>query len=196
MKAVCVYCGSSDGRLPEYGQAGAALGRELAARRLTLVYGGGNVGIMRRVADAALEAGGRVIGVIPEHLVGWERAHRDVTELHVVKSMHERKALMVALSDAFIAMPGGFGTLDELFEALTWGQLRLHRKPCAMLNVAGYFDSLVAMLARARQDGFLYDEGAEPIVDTDAARVIERLAGAAIRASAGASLSTSAVPSQ
>lgn len=195
MKALCVFCGSSDGRRPDYGEAGAALGRELATRHLTLVYGGSNVGIMRKMADAALDAGGRVVGVIPEHLVGWERAHRRISELHIVKSMHERKALMAELSDAFLAMPGGYGTLDELFEALTWGQLGLHRKPCAVLNVAGYFDSLVTMFARARQDGFLYDEGAEPIVETDPARVIDRLIEAAVRLSAASSLSTSTAPS-
>jgi uncharacterized protein (TIGR00730 family) len=174
--SICVFCGSSDGARREYGEAAALLGRAIAGRRLTLVYGGSNIGTMRRLADAALAAGGRVIGVIPEQLVNWERAHRGLTELHVVSSMHERKALMVKLSDAFIAMPGGFGTFDEFFEVLTWSQLGIHDKPCALLNVAGYYDSLVAMFQRAREDGFLYGTGAEPLVDTDPARVVERLA--------------------
>jgi uncharacterized protein (TIGR00730 family) len=185
MTAVCVFCGSSDGTRAEYGEAAAALGRTIAARGLTLVYGGSNVGLMRRLADAALAAGGRVIGVIPEQLVGWERAHRGLTELHVVSSMHERKALMVSLADAFIAMPGGFGTLDEFFEVLTWGQLGIHGKPCALLNVEGYFDSLVALFARARADGFLYGPGAEPVVDTDAAQLLGRLEDAARAAAPG-----------
>jgi uncharacterized protein (TIGR00730 family) len=174
-----VFCGSSDGKRRDYGDAAAALGGAIAARGLTLVYGGSNIGMMRRLADAALAEGGRVIGVIPEQLVSWERAHRGLTELHVVSSMHERKALMVELSDAFIAMPGGFGTLDEFFEVLTWAQLGLHHKPVALLNVAGYFDSLIAMFGRARQDGFLYGDGAEPLIDCDAGRLVERLAGMA-----------------
>ncbi len=175
MTSVCVFCGSSDGVRHEYGDTAEALGRAVAERCFTLVYGGSNVGTMRRLADGALRAGGRVVGVIPEQLVGWERAHRGLTELHVVSSMHERKALMVSLSDAFIAMPGGFGTLDEFLEVLTWAQLGIHRKPCALLNVAGYFDSLVAMFARARHDGFLYGPQSEPLVDTEPVRLVERL---------------------
>jgi uncharacterized protein (TIGR00730 family) len=183
--SVCVFCGSSDGARSEYGEAAAALGRAVAGRGLTLVYGGSNIGMMRRLADAALSAGGRVVGVIPEQLVGWERAHRGLSDLHVVSSMHERKALMVSLSDAFIAMPGGFGTLDEFFEVLTWAQLGLHHKPCALLNVVGYFDSLVAMFARARLDGFLYGPGAEPLIEHDPERLVERLAAASGGAVAG-----------
>jgi uncharacterized protein (TIGR00730 family) len=187
VKSVCVFCGSSDGARAEYGEAAAALGRAVAGRGLTLVYGGSNIGMMRRLADAALSVSGRVVGVIPEQLVGWERAHRGLSELHVVSSMHERKALMVSLSDAFIAMPGGFGTLDEFFEVLTWAQLGLHRKPCALLNVAGYFDSLVAMFARARQDGFLYGQESEPLIGSNPVTLLDRLA----TAEAGSTLSTS-----
>jgi uncharacterized protein (TIGR00730 family) len=176
--SICVFCGSSEGGRAEYGDAAAALGRTVAGRGLTLVYGGSNIGMMRRLADAALAAGGRVVGVIPEQLVGWERAHRGLSELRVVSSMHERKALMVSLADAFIAMPGGFGTLDEFFEVLTWAQLGLHHKPCALLNVAGYFDSLLAMFARARQDGFLYGQDAGPMIDSDPERLVDRLTAA------------------
>ena len=179
MTSICVFCGSSDGARAEYGDAADALGRAIVGRGHALVYGGSNIGMMRRLADAALAAGGRVTGVIPEQLVAWERAHRGLTELHVVSSMHERKAMMVSLSDAFVAMPGGFGTLDEFFEVLTWAQLGIHQKPCALLNVAGYFDHLVAMFARARQDGFLYGPEAEPLIDDDPVRLIERLAACA-----------------
>ncbi len=186
MTSVCVFCGSSDGARVEYADAAEALGRTIAQRGLTLVYGGSNIGLMRRMADAALSAGGRVVGVIPEQLVGWERAHRGLSELHVVSSMHERKALMVSLSDAFIAMPGGFGTLDEFFEVLTWSQLGIHQKPVALLNVAGYFDSLLAMFERAREDGFLYGAEAEPLVDTDAARLVNRLTVRAALSTSGA----------
>ena len=186
MTSICVFCGSSAGRTA-YTDAARSIGRALARRGLTLVYGGSNVGVMRHLADAALEAGGRVVGVIPEHLVGWERAHRGLTELHVVGSMHERKALMIRLSDAFVALPGGFGTLDELFEVLTWAQLGLHHKPCALLNVEGYFDSLLGLIERARQDGFLYGGAAMPLVDDTPERLLERLVEAA---TAAATLST------
>jgi uncharacterized protein (TIGR00730 family) len=175
VRSVCVFCGSSDGTRPDYGGAADALGRAVAVRGLTLVYGGSNIGTMRRLADAALAAGGRVVGVIPEQLVGRERAHRGLTELHVVSSMHERKAMMASLADAFIAMPGGFGTLDEFFEVLTWGQLGLHEKPCALLNVAGYYDDLVAMFAKARKEGFLYGPDSEPLIDCDPSRLLDRL---------------------
>jgi uncharacterized protein (TIGR00730 family) len=176
--SVCVFCGSSDGSRPVYAAAARALGRILAERGLTLVYGGSNVGMMRELADAALRAGGRVIGVIPEQLVGRERAHRGVTELRIVGSMHERKALMVELSEAFIALPGGVGTLDELFEVLTWAQLGLHRTPCALLDVEGYFDDLVRLIERARRDGFLYGTAAIPLLDGDPARLLDRIVDA------------------
>jgi uncharacterized protein (TIGR00730 family) len=186
LTSICVFCGSSDGGHPAYGEAAGAIGRAIAAHGLTLVYGGSNIGLMRRLADAALEAGSRVVGVIPEQLVGLERAHRGLTELHVVASMHERKALMVRLSDAFIALPGGFGTLDEFFEVLTWAQLELHQKPCALLNTDGYFDSLLALFDRARHDGFLYGAGAAVLVDSEPERLVNRV----VLARAAPSLST------
>jgi hypothetical protein len=175
VRSVCVFCGSSDGARPAYAAAAGALGRVIAERGFTLVYGGSNVGMMRELADAALGAGGRVIGVIPEQLVAWERAHRGVTDLRIVGSMHERKALMVELSDAFIALPGGVGTLDELFEVLTWAQLGLHHKPCALLDVEGYFDDLVRLIDRARRDGFLYGSAAIPLLDDDPACLLDRV---------------------
>lgn len=192
MTSVCVFCGSSDGARPAYGAAARNLGRVVAGRGLTLVYGGSNVGMMRELADAALGAGGHVIGVIPEHLVGWERAHRGVTDLRVVGSMHERKALMIELSDAFIAMPGGVGTLDELFEVLTWAQLGLHRKPCALLDVEGYFGDLVRLIERAREDGFLYGTAAIPMLDDDPARLLDRI----VEAEKAAALSTTGADPQ
>jgi len=156
MKAVCVYCGSNAGGRPAYAERAAALGARIADEGLVLVYGGGNVGLMGIAADAALAAGGEVIGVIPEQLVGWEVAHRGVTRLEVVANMHERKARMFDLSDAFIAMPGGFGTLDEMFEMLTWRQLGLGDKPCAFLDVEGFYVPLLAMLDRMVEERFLH----------------------------------------
>ena len=158
MKSVCVSCGSSIGVRPVYAQHAATLGTRLASEGLGLVYGGGNVGLMAVVADAALAAGGEVIGVIPEQLVGWEVAHQGLTRLEIVATMHERKARMFDLSDAFVALPGGFGTLDEMFEMLTWRQLGLGDKPCAFLDVDGYFAPLMAMLDRMLQEGFLREE--------------------------------------
>jgi uncharacterized protein (TIGR00730 family) len=156
MKAVCVYCGSNAGSRPAYAARAAALGTRLAHEGLAVVYGGGNVGLMGIVADAALAAGGEVIGVIPEQLVGWEVAHRGLTRLEVVANMHERKARMFDLSDAFVALPGGFGTLDEMFEMLTWRQLGLGDKPCAFLDVDGFYTPLVAMLDRMVEERFLH----------------------------------------
>jgi uncharacterized protein (TIGR00730 family) len=181
VRAVAVFCGSSDGNRHEHASAAAALGRCVASSGLTLVYGGGNVGLMRVLADAALEAGGRVVGVIPEHLVSWERAHRAVTELHIVSSMHERKALMASKSDAFVAMPGGFGTFEEFFEALTWSQLGIHGKPCGLLNVCGYYDHLIAMFDRAVQDGFVAGTSL-PVIDNDPQRLLDSLRLATARA--------------
>ena len=158
LRAVCVYCGSSTGRNPLYAGRAALLGERLAREGLALVYGGGNVGLMGIAADAALAAGGEVIGVIPEQLVGWEVAHRGLTRLEVVATMHERKARMFDLSDAFVALPGGFGTLDEMFEMLTWRQLGLGDKPCAFLDVDGYYAPLMAMLGRMLAEGFLREE--------------------------------------
>ncbi|HET8817960.1 MAG TPA: TIGR00730 family Rossman fold protein [Xanthomonadaceae bacterium] len=156
MKSVCVYCGSNAGSRPVYAARAAELGARLARDGLAVVYGGGNVGLMGVVADAALAAGGEVIGVIPEQLVGWEVAHRGVSRLDVVANMHERKARMFDLSDAFVALPGGFGTLDEMFEMLTWRQLGLGDKPCAFLDVDGFYAPLVSMMDRMVAEGFLH----------------------------------------
>ena len=175
MRSLCVFCGSSDGGRPAYRSAAAALGAHLASRAIDLVYGGSDIGLMRAVADAALAGGGRVVGVIPGSLVDREIAHRGLTELHVVDSMHERKALMADRSDAFVALPGGYGTLDELCEALTWGQLGLHTKPCGLLNVEGFFDGLLALFERARSDGFLHSPADSLLVDDDPIRLVARL---------------------
>ena len=158
LEAVTVFCGSSAGRDPAYAGAAERLGRALAASGRTLVYGGGHVGLMGRLADAALAAGGHVIGVIPDALMAREVGHRGLPDLRVVASMHERKALMADLGDAFVALPGGFGTLDELFEAVTWAQLGLHAKPIGLLNVAGYFDFLLRFADRSSADGFVRPE--------------------------------------
>jgi uncharacterized protein (TIGR00730 family) len=155
MKRLCVFCGSSPGRNPTYLAAAAQLGTLLAERRMGLVYGGAGIGLMGAVADAARSAGGEVIGVIPRALVDLEVAHAGLSDLRVVASMHERKALMAELSDAFIALPGGIGTLEELFEVWTWGQLGSHRKPCALLNVAGFYDRLLGFLDFVVQEAFL-----------------------------------------
>ena len=152
---VCVYCGSSNAVHPEYLQAANDFGAFLAKRDIGVVYGGGAVGLMNAVAEGALQAGGRVIGVIPEKLMDLELGRADLTALHVVPGMHERKKLMAELSDAFVAMPGGYGTMEELFEVTTWTQLNYHRKPVGLLNVRGYFDHLVAFLDRAAADGFI-----------------------------------------
>ncbi|MBV6415514.1 MAG: Cytokinin riboside 5'-monophosphate phosphoribohydrolase [Steroidobacteraceae bacterium] len=158
IRSVCVYCGSRKGASPDFAAAAAALGTALAQEGLTLVYGGGSVGLMGVLADAAIAAGGRVVGVIPRILMERELAHRGLAELVVTESMQERKAKMAELSDAFIALPGGIGTLDELFEMWTWAQLGLHEKPCAMVNTAGYYDPLVAFLDGAVRAGFLRPE--------------------------------------
>lgn len=155
LETICVYCGSSHGRDEVYTEHARNLGRLMAERSITLVYGGSNVGLMTTLADAAMAAGGKVIGVMPKALVELERAHRGLTELHVVSSMHERKALMVELSDAFIALPGGAGTMDELFEVWTWGQLGFHGKPCGLLNIASYYRHLVAFLDHTVAEGFV-----------------------------------------
>jgi uncharacterized protein (TIGR00730 family) len=158
MKRICVFCGSSAGKLAEYRAAAEELGLLLAQRNIGVVYGGGNVGLMGVLADAVLSAKGEVIGVIPEHLMMREIGHRGLTKLHVVHSMHERKALMADLSDAFIALPGGFGTLEEFCEVLTWAQLGLHAKPCGILNVLHYYTPLLAMFDHAVQEQFLKPE--------------------------------------
>ncbi len=158
MRRIAIYCGSSRGDTPEIQTAAAAMAQHLVSQGLGIVYGGGNVGIMGIVADAALAAGGEVVGVIPESLLAKELGHRGCTELHVTRSMHERKQMMVDLSDGFIALPGGFGTLDELFETLTWLQLGFHQKPVGLLNVTGFFDPLLSFLDRMCRSGFLKKE--------------------------------------
>jgi uncharacterized protein (TIGR00730 family) len=158
MKRICVFCGSSSGSRHEHRAATEELGTELARRNIGLVYGGGNVGLMGVLADAVLKAGGEAQGVIPEHLMAREIGHNGLTKLHIVHSMHERKALMADLSDAFIALPGGFGTLEEFCEIVTWAQLGLHAKPCGILNVLGYYSPLLAMLDHAVEERFLKPE--------------------------------------
>ncbi|KZM49257.1 TIGR00730 family Rossman fold protein [Labrenzia sp. OB1] len=154
MKSLCVFCGSSHGASEAYGQAAAATGRVIAERGYRLVYGGAKVGLMGTVADATLAAGGEVIGVLPEALQEKEIGHQGLSELHLVGSMHERKALMADLSDGFIALPGGVGTLEEIFEVWTWGQLGYHQKPCGFLNIEGYYDHLIAFLDHQTREGF------------------------------------------
>lgn len=158
MKRICVFCGSSSGGRPEYRSAARELAAELVRRGIGLVYGGGKLGLMGALADGVLSAGGEVLGVIPEHLAAWEVGHDGLTELHVVHSMHERKKLMADLSDAFVALPGGFGTLEEFCEALTWTQLGLHAKPCGILNVMDYYSPLLTMFDRFVDEKFLNPE--------------------------------------
>lgn len=155
MRRICVFCGASTGRLAAYADAARSLGAAAAARGLGVVYGGGRVGLMGALADGALAAGGEVIGVIPQALVDRELAHSGLSELHVVESLHERKAMMAELADAFAALPGGFGTLDELLEQLTWSQLGLHAKPVGLLDVAGYWRPLIALARHATDEGFV-----------------------------------------
>jgi hypothetical protein len=176
MKSVCVFCGGNPGRNPAYLSAARALGAALADSGLALVYGGATVGLMGAVADAALAHGGEVFGVIPESIAAREIAHLGITNLEVVGSMHERKAKMAARADAFIALPGGFGTLDELFEILTWAQLGLHRKPVAVLNIAGYFDGLLTFLDHAADEQLLRAEyRAMLLVESDPALLLARM---------------------
>lgn len=163
MHSVCVYCGSKVGRHPEHRRAAQHLGELLAARGLQLVYGGGQVGLMGVIADAVLAAGGTVIGVIPDKLATKELLHPGVQEMHVVRTMHERKAKMTQLADAFIAMPGGYGTFDELFEAITWAQLGYHNKPIGLLNTAGYFDPLLQLVGHAIDEDFISPRHADLI---------------------------------
>jgi uncharacterized protein (TIGR00730 family) len=177
VERIVVFCGSSPGRLPEYTERGAELGRLLAERRIGVVYGGASVGMMGAVADAALQSGGEVIGVIPRRLLEAEIAHAGLSELRVVESMHERKAMMAELSDAVIALPGGSGTLDELFEVFTWSQLGLHRKPIGLLQIADYWEQLLAMLDHMVAERFLRSEHRDTLlVDRDPATLIDRLA--------------------
>jgi len=164
MKRVCVFCGSNDGARPKYAAAAKELGTALAESSVGLVYGGTNVGLMCRVADAALDSGGEVIGVIPEVIAEKRIVHNGLSELRLVASMDERKALMEKLSDAFIALPGGLGTMDEIFEMITWAQLGFHRKPCGLLNVRGYYDKMMAFLDHAVTEGFIKRVHLAPLI--------------------------------
>jgi hypothetical protein len=183
MKRICVFCGSNAGNNPVYRTAAEKLGRLLAARGIELVYGAGNIGLMGAVADACLEAGGTVIGVIPEALMGKEVAgravdHRALTRIEVVDSMHTRKARMAELSDGFIALPGGFGTFEEFCEILTWGQLGFHVKPMGLLNVNGFYDPLLALFDKAVEEGFLRAQNrAMALADTDIEKLLAAMTG-------------------
>ena len=173
---LCVFAGSSSGVRPSYRHAAAGLGQEMARRGIDLVYGGARVGLMGELANTLLAAGREVIGVIPEALVAKEVAHHGLTDLRVVASMHERKAMMASLADGFIALPGGWGTLEELFEVLTWGQLGLHGKPCGLLNVDGYFDPLLTFLQRSVSEGFVRPEcGSMMAIAKAPAELLDRL---------------------
>lgn len=175
MKRVCVFCGSSPGARPDYMHAAQALGEALLARGLGLVYGGGDVGLMGGIARTVFEAGGEVIGVIPKVLAEKEVAYTKLSDLRVVASMHERKALMAELSDAFIALPGGLGTLEEFFEILTWTQLGIHEKPCGLLNVCGYFDDILHFVNKAVDENFINPKHASLLlVDDDPESLIEQ----------------------
>lgn len=167
IERACVFCGSSSGSRASYARHAQELGRALAERQFTLIYGGGRVGLMGTIADAALARGGKVIGVIPRALSEREVAHEHLSELHVVHSMHERKARMADLAQAFIGLPGGFGTLEEFCEVLTWAQLRLHSKPCLLLNVDGYYDPLLAFLDHAVREGFVHPEHRQLVSEFD-----------------------------
>jgi uncharacterized protein (TIGR00730 family) len=177
LRRICVFCGASDGRDPRYADVARLVGAELANRGIELVYGGGRRGLMGAVADGALAAGGQVIGVIPAALVDRELAHRGVTELRIVDTLHERKAVMAELSDAFLALPGGLGTLEELAEVLSWAQLALHAKPIGALDVGGYFAALGAFLDHATAEGFIAErQRALLIVDDDLDRLLDHFA--------------------
>ena len=168
INSICVYCGSSPGRIEAYGSAGCALAKSLVSRNIRLVYGGAGIGIMGMVADQVLKLGGQAIGVIPKALAHKEVAHKNLTELHVTQSMHERKMLMAELSDGFIALPGGIGTLEELLEIWTWAQLGFHNKPCGLLNIEGYYDSLIGFLDHVLAEQFVKkDHHAMLIVETN-----------------------------
>ncbi len=175
IESICVFCGSSPGSRPEYAQAARQLGLDLVRQGIRLVYGGGRVGLMGQIARAVLDAGGQVTGVIPRQLAERELAMSEVSDLRIVGSMHERKALMAELADGFIALPGGLGTVEELFEALTWAQLGMHHKPCGLLDVGGYFGRLTSFVAHAVEEQFVDPEHQEMLlVDSDAERLLER----------------------
>jgi uncharacterized protein (TIGR00730 family) len=174
---ICIFCGSSTGTRSTYADAARSIGQVLLHRRIGLVYGGGNVGLMGIVADTVMQGGGEVIGVIPEALVTRELAHADISQLIIVHSMHERKAKMAELSDAFIAMPGGYGTFEEFCEIITWAQLGLHRKACGLLNVDGYYDPLLTLFDRAVTEGFLRPANRRLVIEeSDPDRLLQLLA--------------------
>ena len=178
MKAIAVYCGANPGALPVYAEAARAMALALVSRNIELVYGGGHVGLMGTIADEVLRLGGQATGVIPQRLVDRELAHTGLTRLFVVDTMHERKAMMAKLSDGFVAMPGGMGTLEELFEMLTWSQLGLHAKPIGILNVAGFYDQLVGFIGHARKEAFIREEHAHlMMVEANPDALLERLLG-------------------
>jgi len=177
LNSLCIYCGSSSGRLEAYAMAAYAMAEALVSRNIRLVYGGAAIGLMGKVAGRVLELGGEVIGVIPEALAHKEVAHQHLTKLHVTQSMHERKMLMADLSDGFIALPGGIGTLEELFEIWTWAQLGFHDKPCGLLNVEGYFDALIEFLDHVLAEQFVKQHHRAILnVETDPGRLLQRLA--------------------
>jgi len=176
LKTICVFCGSSMGSRPVYREKAREFGKLLARKNIDLVYGGSNIGLMRVLADTVMEFGSKAIGVMPDNLVKREVAHRGITKLHIVGSMHERKALMAELSDAFVVFPGGFGTLDEMFEMLTWIQLNLVEKPCGILNINGYYDQLLQFLDHCVEEQFIrFEHRANVIVDTDMECLLEKL---------------------
>jgi uncharacterized protein (TIGR00730 family) len=184
LRSICVFCGSRPGSRPEFLAMATTLGMEMARRKLTLVYGGASVGLMGALADAVLSEGGRAVGVLPVSLQQREIGHTGLHELHLVNSMHDRKALMAKRADAFIALPGGFGTFEELFEIITWGQLGLHTKPIGLLDVGGYFQPLLAMLRRGVEDGFIPPEHELPFaVSPSVGELLDRLhAGPTLKA--------------
>jgi uncharacterized protein (TIGR00730 family) len=175
INSICIYCGSSPGRDNAYAEAAVSLAESLVSRHIRLVYGGAGIGIMGRVANRVLELGGEAVGVIPKALAHKEVAHHHLTELHVTQSMHERKMLMAELSDGFIALPGGIGTLEEIFEIWTWAQLGFHHKPCGLLNVAGYYDALIEFLDHVLAEQFVKDHHrAMLMVETEPKALLDR----------------------
>ncbi|OPY28702.1 MAG: putative lysine decarboxylase [Methanocella sp. PtaU1.Bin125] len=175
MKHICVFCGSSPGARPEYVRAAQALGRTLAAKKIGLVYGGAKVGMMGALASASVEAGGEVTGVMPRSLVAKEVAFTGLRDLRIVETMHERKALMAELSDGFIALPGGLGTIEEFFEIMTWAQLGMHKKPCGLLNIGGYYDALAGFIDHATEEQFISPSGRSlMLVDDSPERLLRK----------------------
>jgi len=176
LTSLCIYCGSGSGRIDAYAAAARALAQAMVERGVRLVYGGASVGIMGTVADEVLRLGGKVVGVIPEAMMRKELAHAGLTELHVTPTMHARKTLMAELADGFVALPGGIGTMEEIFEIWTWGQLGFHRKPCGLLNAAGYYDSLIAFLDHATREQFVRpDQRRMLVVESEPSALLDRL---------------------